>query len=126
MSPILNYSRIWNEFSINTFNRLLIMDTFWIWVLPTIGGFLLYVLINAGVRQSGLSLQKKFVELGTLKGRSLKEITDKCGSPSSYSTSIGADGKSVKVVQWLETGYHIVLLFDEKDICLGVSSEISV
>lgn len=52
------------------------MDTFWIWVLPTIGGLILYALTNAGVRAPGHSLNKKFVSLGNLKGKSLKEITD--------------------------------------------------
>lgn len=102
------------------------MDTFWIWVLPTIGGLILYALTNAGVRAPGHSLNKKFVSLGNLKGKSLKEITDVCGNPSSYSTSIGADGNPIKIIQWMATGYHIVLLFDSNDICLGISSETSV
>ena len=102
------------------------MDTFWIWVLPTIGGLVLFALMSAGVKQPGRSLNEKFVSLGNLKGKTLKEITDVCGNPSSYSTTVGADGNPVKIVQWMATGYHIVLFFDSNDICLRISSETSV
>ena len=67
-------------------------------------------------------MQAKFVELGNLQGKSFKEITDKVGMPSSVS-SVG-DGTTLK--QWMATGYHVALLFDENDICLGISSETSV
>ena len=102
------------------------MDTIWYWVLPIIGGLVLYGLTNESVKEPGRSLNKKFVSLGNLKGKTLKEITDVCGDPNSYSTSIGADGNPVKIIQWMATGYHIVLLFDSDDICLGISSETAV
>ena len=102
------------------------MDTFWIWVLPIVGGLILSGLISAGVKAPGQALNKKFVELGNLRGRTLQEIVNHCGQYKSISSSIGADGKPMKIIQWMETSYHIVLLFDENDICLGVSSETSV
>lgn len=102
------------------------MNAFLIWVLPIVGGLLLYALTSASVKAPGQALNRKFVELGTLQGRSLQEIVAHCGNYKSYSTTIGADGKPVKIIQWMETSYHIVLLFDENDICLGVSSETSV
>lgn len=99
------------------------MGDFWyIWVLPVIGGILWFVISSAMVKAPGNVLNQKFVKLGTLKGKTLSEIQNACGAPSSV--SCGADG--VKIYQWMATGYHIVLLFDENDICLGVSSETKV
>ena len=99
------------------------MDEFWyIWVLPAVGGLLWWLISSAMVKAPGNLLQQKFVSLGVLKGKSLNEIIKVCGEPSS--TSCGADG--IKIYQWMATGYHIVLLFDDNDICLGISSETKV
>ena len=95
---------------------------FLIFVAPVVGGLLLYLLIRAIVRGPGSSLHSKFVKLGTLRGRPLKEITSVCGEPNSV--SVTKDGNTVR--QWMATGYHIVLLFDKNDICLGVTSETKV
>ncbi|MBU5626980.1 hypothetical protein KQI82_08685 [Oscillibacter sp. MSJ-2] len=91
-------------------------------ILPIIGGLVLYGFISFCVKLPGKGLNAQFVELGNLKGKSFKEITDKVGMPSSIS-SMG-DGTTLK--QWMATGYHIALEFDENDICLGISSETSV
>lgn len=99
------------------------MGDFWyIWVLPIVGGILWFAISTAMVKAPGNVLNQKFVKLGTLKGKSLSEIQSACGAPSSV--SCGENG--VKIYQWMATGYHIVLLFDENDICLGVSSETKV
>ena len=99
------------------------MGDFWfIWVIPVIGGLFWFFISSAMVKAPGNALQQKFIRLGTLKGKTLGEIQSACGAPSSVTS--GKDG--VKVYQWMATGYHIVLLFDENDICLGVSSETKV
>ena len=97
-------------------------DFWWLWVLPAIGGLLWWVISSALVKAPGNLLQQKFVKLGVLKGKTLTEIINACGAPNA--TSVRADG--IQVYQWMATGYHIVLLFDENDICLGVSSETKV
>ena len=91
-------------------------------LMPLGAGAILYSVIVTFVKAPGRALQKKFINLGILKGKTLSEITTVCGNPNSISS--GKDG--VKVYQWLATGYHIVLLFDENNICLGVSSETKV
>jgi len=98
------------------------MDFWYLYVLPFIGGLIIYVIIKAVVRAPGASLRTKFQMLGVLKGKTLSEIVAKVGQPNSV--SVGAEG--VRIRQWMATGYHIVLLFDENDICLGVSSETNV
>lgn len=64
------------------------------------------------------SLQKKFVELGTLKGRTKDEILTMVGLPGSFSSI----GEGRELLQWQSPGYHIALLFTN-GICDGVSHE---
>lgn len=82
----------------------------------------MYAIIHAIVRAGGNLLQRKFINLGTLQGKTYNEIVAVVGSPNSVSSS--ADGG--KICQWLQTGYHISLLFDNNDICLGVNHETKV
>ncbi len=95
-------------------------------ILPLLGGLFLYLIMTIVVRAPGNALQSSFAKLGTLKGKTYNEIIAKCGKPNAISTKTLGDGKVVTVKQWIESGYHIVLLFDENDVCLGVSSETKV
>lgn len=88
-------------------------------ILPLLGGIILYLIISVAVRSGGAMLNKKFVDLGTLKGKSYTEIEKAVGKPNSISSV--KDGKTIR--QWLRTGYHIALIFDENDICEGVSHQ---
>ncbi len=104
-----------------------IFGEYWyLFVLPIIGGFIIHLITSAAVKAPGDALQMKFSSLGTLTGKTYNEIVAKCGAPNSTSATTTADGKVVKIKQWMATGYHIVLLFDQNDICLGVSSETKV
>ena len=87
-----------------------------IWVF--IGGIVLYAIISAMTTAPGRSRQNKFVNMGTLTGKSKNEIISIVGSPNSISAL--PDGKVV--LQWMATGYHIALIFND-DICEGVSHE---
>ena len=97
------------------------METILILVATSIGGLILYAIQSALVKALGKTLNQKFVSLGTLKGKTYDEIVAVCGAPSSNSAISGGTVK-----QWMATGYHIALLFDENNICLGVSHETSV
>lgn len=97
-----------------------------IFIGPIIGGLILFFIMSALVRSPGSLLQSKFQSLGTLKGKTYDEIVAKCGTPSSVSASVDKEGNQVIIKQWQATSYHIVLLFDENDICLGVSHEAKV
>lgn len=90
-------------------------------ILAPILGILMFFGIQASVRAPGTELNRKFVSLGNLRGKSYAEIFRVCGSPSSV-TAI--NGGFIK--QWIAPGYHIVLLFDKDDICLGIRSETKV
>lgn len=92
------------------------MGTF---ILSFIGGIILFLILGAAVRIPGNTLRQKFVALGTLKGKTFTEIKNACGAPSSVSSM--ANGKTLR--QWMATGYHIALIFDENDVCQGVSHE---
>ena len=87
-----------------------------------VGGLVLFGIISAVVKLPGMGMQKLFQDLGELKGKTLTEIQSKVGSPSSVSAT--GDGGTLR--QWMATGYHIALIFDENEICQGVSHEASV
>ena len=97
------------------------MEFLGIAILPILGGILLYYFTHAAVRAPGVALSKKFVALGNLKGKTYSEIVSACGAPNS--TSAAANGK---LCQWMATGYHIALLFDENDICQGITHNSAV
>lgn len=104
------------------------MEDFWyIWVIPTVGGLLWWLLSSAIVKAPGNVLQNNFAKLtedtnGVIAGKTLSEVKSVCGSPSAVSSIGGGQ----KLYQWQATGYHIALIFDENDICVGISSEVKV
>lgn len=103
------------------------METILMFVGTSILGLIGYLIMSAFVKAPGKLLQQKFALLtkdtnGTIAGKSLAEIVKVCGNPSSVSPM----GNGTTLRQWISTGYHLALLFDENDICLGISSETSV
>lgn len=92
------------------------------------GGFVLVALIVAALvavlvpvvfRAPGRALKKRFVALGSLKGRTRKEIVKAVGE-ASQETPL-ADGRTL--LQWRATGYHIALVFNRAGRCDGVTHE---
>lgn len=104
------------------------MGEFWyVWVIPAIGGLLWFLISGALVKAPGNMLQQNFARLtadtnGVIAGKSLEEVKRVCGAPS----AVSAMGNGQTLYQWQATGYHIALIFDENDICVGISSEIKV
>lgn len=66
-------------------------------------------------------IARKFGALGTLAGRTLQEIVTVVGPPDSSTIN----GPGLHVAQWLKSGYHIVLIFDDNGVCGGVTHESS-
>lgn len=96
------------------------MELIWI----GIGAVVLAGVIGAMVAGSQVGgLQQKFAELGHLPGKTRTEIIDAVGPPQSVS-AVG-DGKTL--IQWQMInqagGYHVALMFDENDLCEGVTHE---
>ncbi len=71
------------------------------------------------VRRPGRVLRKRFVSLGTLKGKRRKEIIKVAGEPSIVTTLPGGR----ELLQWRATGYHIALVFAKNGTCDGVTHE---
>lgn len=86
----------------------------------------MFLLMPLLVRAPGANLSEKFTSIGILKGKTYREICSVVGQENAKSFIVDKDGKPITVRQWIQIGYHVVLLFDEQDICLGVSSETSV
>jgi hypothetical protein len=67
----------------------------------------------------GRALRKQFVALGSLKGRTRREIVKAVGE-ASQETPL-PDGRTL--LQWRATGYHIALVFGTNGRCDGVTHE---
>ena len=75
--------------------------------------YLFYVLY----KMPGVKLQKKFIRMGVLKGIPYQEIVEVVGLPNMV-----MGGQKT----WSAGTYSITLIFDENDICKGVSLEYNV
>jgi hypothetical protein len=80
---------------------------------------LLTLIVPWAFRAPGRALRKRFVSLGSLKGRTRKEIVKVVGPPSTETPL--PDGRTL--LQWRATGYHIALVFEKNGRCFGVTHE---
>ena len=93
----------------------------------TVLGFIGYLLIGALVKAPGGVMQAKFANLtkdsgGVIAGKTYAQVVAACGNP----TSVSPVGDGNKLCQWMATGYHIALVFDANDVCVGISHEAKV
>ena len=90
-----------------------------IFVLLGVVGLIGYGLLNLGPT----NLKLRFAQAGQLAGRTKADIVSTVGRPNSVSA--GPDGGTM--LQWINNSdagaYHVVLLFDANDVCLGVTHE---
>ena len=94
------------------------MDTAIVVVLLVIAGAVAIV-VPYVFRAPGRALKRQFVALGSLKGKSRKEIERAVG-PAAQETAL-PDGRTL--LQWRATGYHIALIFGANGRCDGVTHE---
>ncbi len=71
------------------------------------------------LRAPGRTLRRRFIVLGSVKGRPRREI-EKAVGPASQVTDL-PDGRTL--LQWRATGYHIALVFEKDGRCVGVTHE---
>jgi hypothetical protein len=77
------------------------------------------IVVPYAFRAPGRALKKRFVALGSLKGRPRREIERAVG-PATQETAL-PDGRTL--LQWRATGYHIALIFRTDGRCDGVTHE---
>jgi len=68
------------------------------------------------------SIANQICKYRLLKGKKKEDIIAVVGPPNSISAT--PDGG--QLLQWISTGYHIVIVFDANGICQGVTHETSV
>jgi hypothetical protein len=83
------------------------------------GPFLLtisiFLIVWGARRTSGDMLQRKFVSINPLKGKSYDEIIETVGLPNSF---------VLNHKTWSRGGFNITLSFDNDNICTGVVSQL--
>ena len=62
-------------------------------------------------------LEKGFANLEPIIGRTFQEIKNEVGLPQSVDVQAGGG----RLRQWIIPGFHIALLFDKDDVCLGIT-----
>lgn len=92
-----------------------------IFVVTFILGILLYVIIKSAVKSKGKKLQRKFISLGNMTGKTKQEIIAKCGN---FKSIKNIQGGSICV--WMDTGYIMTLQFDSNDVFVKICSETAV
>ncbi len=80
---------------------------------------LVAIIVPRLVLAPGRELRKQFIALGSLKGRTRREIVKAVGEPATETAL--ADGRTL--LQWRTTGYHIALVFEKSGRCFGVTHE---
>lgn len=93
----------------------------WIFIIP-IAAFVLAAIIKAFTTTPSQALNKKFVSLGNLQGRSYSSISAVVGEANDKHDL----GNGTILCQWIQPAYHISLLFDRNWRCLGISNETKV
>lgn len=75
-------------------------------------------------RPTSGKLQQKLASIGALRGRTYSELRQHLGPPQQV-----INGEN-SIYMWQTTGfmsmYHIALLFDKYDICMGVQNEMTM
>lgn len=89
-----------------------------IFVITFISAILLYALIKSAVKSKGKKLQRKFISLGNMTGKTKQEIIAKCGN---FKSIQNIQGGSICV--WMETGYIMTLQFDNNDVFVKICNE---
>ena len=84
-----------------------------------IAAFLAGILLSERLRGGGQTLRRRARDMGVFAGRSYVEIRESLHRPQAVEPQ--ADGRVLRT--WRGGSYGISLLFDARDVCLGVYSE---
>ena len=95
------------------------MDTGVVAVVLLVLAAVVAIVVPYLYRAPGRALKRRFVALGTLKGKSRTEI-ERAAGPAAQETAL-PDGRMP--LQWRATGYHLAQLFDPRGRCAGVTHE---
>ena len=91
------------------------------YLLLFVGGYFIIYLFNLDAAGPGRSLSQKFISLGIMSGKHMNDIIDVVGPPNSRSP-VG----NKLLLQWIATGYHISIMFDENGFYEKITSETNV
>lgn len=82
-----------------------------------VAGFLQF----AGAATKRGELQRGMASLGDVTQHTYDDVTAVLGNPNSLSMI-----NDVKLAQWMASGYHVAMSFDQEGKCLGIDHEVAV
>lgn len=71
------------------------------------------------VTKPGREMYERFKALGDMNGKTLTQIIAAVGSP----TSISSAADNQQLIQWLATGFHTAILFDDQERFVGITHQ---
>jgi hypothetical protein len=95
------------------------LDATMLTVVLLLAAALVAIIVPRLVLAPGRRLRKQFIALGSLKGKTRREIVKAVGEPATETPL--PDGRML--LQWRTTGYHIALVFEKNGRCFGVTHE---
>lgn len=84
-----------------------------------VAAFLAGVLLKGWMQRHKPTLQQRVTQMAVFAGRSYAEILQRLEEPQTEARQ--ADGRTLRT--WRNHDYSISLLFDRRDMCLGVENE---
>ena len=81
--------------------------------------FLAGILFTLLLKNRRPSLRKRVTDAAVFRGKTYQEIKREIDEPQAIIRQ--TDGRTLRT--WREEGYSVSLLFDAKDLCLGVEDE---
>ncbi len=81
--------------------------------------FLMGFLLSDRLKSKSLSLRKRVEKAAYFRGKPYREVIREIGE--THTEIRQKDGHILRT--WAEDGYSVSLLFDERDLCLGVEDE---
>ena len=96
------------------------MDFLPYFIMPLLGGLLIYWVIGVLIRMPGKELNKRFLKLGNFNGLTKDDFVRTVGPFQATSYHDGGH----QLCQWYTAGYHISILFDAKGKFVKISNEI--
>ena len=102
---------------------MIIFTTYW-YVWGSALGVAIALFVHSMIKISAERLNKKFISLGNMTGKSYNEIVSVVGRPVSIEKTLAKNTqKWVKIVTWSRGKYSMVIMFDNNDRCDHIISQ---
>ena len=87
------------------------------------GGILPLIVALLLIRNRKKNLNKKFINLGNLIGKSYTEIVLHCGAPETNMMRQDNSGNILRECEWRDYEFRLTLFFDNAGYCISIGNK---